>query len=434
MRWSERRRRPTLQSRLSAFGASVVAAWLLVLTAGFGAVLHVVLHQQADATVQARAEAVASTVVRAPDGMVGVVETDADTALDAGVWVYDGTRAVERSSGSPALQAATALRAASPGSYGTAESTRLYSMKVEGDGMRTGTVVAATSLNAVERATTVAIGGTSLLAALTIVAAYIVLRLATARALRPVHAMSSQAATWSEHARPDRFGQHQRYRELNVLAHNFDALLDRLAAVLRHERQLAGELSHELRTPLSRIMGEADLLVRTNDREGAHAIRAAAESMTEILETLLTTARMENTRLPGSCSLSAVLGHMDQPPHAVVVHGDADILGVDASVTGRILAPILDNAHRYARTRIAVDARRVENEVMIDVSSDGPAIPGRLYDRVFDPGFRADELDGHDGAGLGLPLARRLARAADGDVRVIQADLGTTVRVVLPPG
>lgn len=434
MPWCERRRLPTVRSRVSAFGVLVIAAWLTVLTAGFGVVLHAVLRQQADATLQARAEAVASTVVRSADGRVGVVETDADTALDTGIWVYVGQRTVERSSGSTELQAAADLRAAAPGSYGTLDSTRLYSLPVARAGVPPATVVAAISLSVFDRATRAAVAGTSLLAALTIVGAYVVLRFAAARALRPVHMMSTQAATWSERARPDRFGQHQRYRELDALAHNLDALLDRLAAVLRHERQLSAELSHELRTPLSRIVGEVDLLGRTDDSEGAVAIRAAAESMGEILETLLTTAKIDNARLPGTCSLSAVLAELDRRTRTVAVRGDADTIGVGAAVTARILAPILDNAHRYARTAVAVDARRVPDGIAIDIADDGPRIAADLYERVFDPGFRAFPDDGHDGAGLGLPLARRLARAADGDVTVLPTATGTTVRVVLPPG
>jgi signal transduction histidine kinase len=435
MSLSERRRVPTLQSRISALGVTVIAGWLIALIVGFDVILGAQVRQQADATLQARAEAAASTVVRSADSTVSVVETDSDTALDTSIWVYDGRRAIERGIGPPVVQAAADMRAAAPGSYSSTGSVRFYSMPVARDGMTIATVVASISLTPYDVATETAIVGTGLLAVLVIVGAFVVLRLAAARALRPVQTMSAQAAAWSERARPDRFGQHQRYRELGILAHNLDALLDRLAAVLRHERQLSGELSHELRTPLSRIMSEADLLLlRSPDCEAATAIRAAAESMAAILETLLSTAQLDNGRLPGICSLPAVLDGLALPTHTVTIDPDTDLVGVDGAVIVRILTPILDNAHRYADTAIAINARRLDSAIAIDVHSNGPRVAEDLHERVFEPGFRAVPDDGHDGAGLGLSLARRLARAADGDVKIIPTATGTTVRVVLPPG
>jgi signal transduction histidine kinase len=413
----------------------VIAGWLIALIVGFDVILGAQLRQQADATLQARAEAAASTVVRSADGVVSVVETDSDTALDTSIWVYDGRRAIERGIGPAVVQTAADLRAAAPDSYGSSGSFRFYSMPVARAGVRMATVVASISLTPYDVATETAIAGTGLLAVLVIVGAFVVLRLAAARALRPVQTMSAQAAAWSEHARPDRFGQHQRYHELDVLAHNLDALLDRLAAVLRHERQLSGELSHELRTPLSRIVSEADLLLlRSPDCEAATAIRATAESMVVILQTLLSTAQLDNGRLPGTCSLPAVLDGLDLPTHAATIDPDTDLIGVDSAVTARILTPILDNAHRYADTVVDINARRLGNAISIDIHSDGQRIAEDLHERVFEPGFRAVPDDGHDGAGLGLSLARRLARAADGDVKIIPTAAGTTVRVILPPG
>jgi signal transduction histidine kinase len=72
--------------------------------------------------------------------------------------------------------------------------------------------------------------------------------------------MSAQASRWSERGAAERFGPASRPAELASLAASLDELLDRLAAVLRHEQQQSAELSHELRTPLARITAETDWL------------------------------------------------------------------------------------------------------------------------------------------------------------------------------
>jgi signal transduction histidine kinase len=60
----------------------------------------------------------------------------------------------------------------------------------------------------------------------------------------------------------------------------------------------------------------------------------------------------------------------------------------------------------------------VPGGVEVTVADDGPGVPEAVGAAVFEPGRRADPADGHDGAGLGLALARRLARAAGGDIEL----------------
>ncbi|WP_373559061.1 sensor histidine kinase [Streptomyces sp. Ag82_O1-15] len=74
------------------------------------------------------------------------------------------------------------------------------------------------------------------------------------------------------------------------------------------------------------------------------------------------------------------------------------------------------NACRYAHSEVAVRAYRAPDGVRVEVIDDGPGVPRPFASRLFEPGQRADPGDGHHGAGLGLPLARRLARSAGGEV------------------
>jgi signal transduction histidine kinase len=106
--------------------------------------------------------------------------------------------------------------------------------------------------------------------------------------------------------------------------------------------------------------------------------------------------------------------------------GATDV-GVDADVVERIVAPLLENAVRYAASAVRVETVMRDGMVVIRVGDDGPGVSAELVDVVFEPGRRG--LDGHAGAGLGLSLARRLARAAGGDL-VLADDV---FEVSLPP-
>jgi signal transduction histidine kinase len=93
---------------------------------------------------------------------------------------------------------------------------------------------------------------------------------------------------------------------------------------------------------------------------------------------------------------------------------------------------LIENGCRYAAHAVTVGVKRVAGEVCLSVSDDGPGVDDRVRDRLFEPGAHADGRVPHDGAGLGLALARRLARAIGGDVEHVPDAVGATFRVRLP--
>lgn len=109
-------------------------------------------------------------------------------------------------------------------------------------------------------------------------------------------------------------------------------------------------------------------------------------------------------------------------------------IGVSPDVAERVLTPLLDNARRYATHSITLTCAASAGEVTVYVCDDGPGVPEDFVASLFEPGRRARPEDGHDGAGLGLALARRLARAAGGDITLDTAAPGARFVVTLPAG
>jgi signal transduction histidine kinase len=438
---------------LSWSATAVVALWVAVLTVAANVLLTGALARQADGVLRARAEAAASTVQAGPGGEVRIVEVRDDAALDVGTWIFaaDGT-AVETPPGSPA---AADRQAAALATGATAERTldtgvpdrvRLLALPVEQAGARIATVVTSTAMAPYESLKRLAAVGSAVLGVLLMVIVNLVLRANVGRALRPVHEMTGQAGRWSADDVDRRFGDAPRPRELDELARTLDGVLDRLGAVLRHERQLSDELSHELRTPLARVQAEVDLL-RQRPRDPAEQERAlgvvddATASMRDILETLMAAARSATAAAPGRCAPAEVLEPLlhrsaaARPGLEVAVTLPRDLVaGVDAAVLARMVAPVLDNAVRHADREVRLEGGRHQGGIRVVVADDGPGVLPEHAGQVFEPGWRADPADGHDGAGLGLALARRLAAAAGGDIAVVPGGPGARFAVDLPAG
>ncbi|WP_326739893.1 sensor histidine kinase [Streptomyces sp. NBC_01022] len=435
----------TLRGRLALVAVTAAALLVLALTVAFNGLVRRQLQQQANDHLHTRAAAVAATVdtTGAP---AHVVEVPHDDLLDADVWIYAGSERIEAP---PSAVEGPLTLAARGGSRCVTldgeDPIRLCTQPVPGPGPSPAAVVTALALAPYRSLAQTALYASLALDATIIACIYVLTRLAVGRALRPVQAMTDQATRWSVPAADGRFGHSNRPTELARLGTSLDALLDRIRAGLRHEQQLTRELSHELRNPLARIIAELDWW-RSRPRSAAEselacaAIADAAQSMRTICDTLLDDARGAADALPGSAEiLPALLRLVDRcsaPRKVEVAVMDRGLAaGVPAALLERTVSPLLDNALRYAHSRVRVMARGEEGSVLIEVTDDGPGVPLSFAPDLFRPGRRADPGDGHGGAGLGLPLARRLARSADGDVRHDQQHgRGARFVVTLPAG
>jgi signal transduction histidine kinase len=383
---------------------------------------------------------------------VSVLEARDDSALDVGTWIVAADGAiVERPTGSsPALDAAAvglteSASGASSRDIELGEPRRLLALPVNEGGRQVATIVTSTSLSPYRQVERLSLVGSAAVAVLLVVIVHLVLRANVTRALRPVQQMTAQAGRWSDDDVQRRFGAAPRPAELAELAETLDQLLDRLAAVIRHEQRFSEELSHELRTPLARVQAEIDLLTahRRSDvevREAYLAIDRSTRAMASILDTMMSAARSAASAAVGRCRLDEVLARVVDPDGRddetlmVVDCPPGLVVGVDADVVLRALSPVVVNARRFAHSRVDVRAARSKEGVVVTVGDDGPGMTEEVAARAFEPGFRGDPEDGHPGAGLGLALVRRLVVAAGGTVQATPSPAGGRVTVTLPPG
>jgi signal transduction histidine kinase len=417
-----------------SFSARLLLTSLVTLAVGLGALVvagNVLLDRRVTAEVsnELRVDAQAQLATLSITGAgVTVREAPNDEALDHHGWVIEGDRVIERATNvSPALdRKAVALgRARAFGDHDADGDIRLRVVPITRPGRAepVGAVVVALSTAPLENLQKQVLVGSLIIAALVLLAGALALRTAIGRALEPVVQMTSRAEDWSAHDLDRRFDLGPPRDELTGLATTLDGLLDRIAASRRHEQRFAAEMAHELRTPIAGLRGRAELALDATgpdapaEKDAAlHAVVAQSARLTHTVDTLLAVARRELDPTEGAVDLVALAREVEQ----VEVLEPADGLPLaegEPDVLRRALAPLVANAQRHARERVTLELSAGEGRVRITVRDDGPGVDPGLGERAFDPGVRGRE-ETSAGAGLGLPLARRLARSCGGDILI----------------
>lgn len=227
---------------------------------------------------------------------------------------------------------------------------------------------------------------------------------------------------------------------------------DREASLVDRYRQLdsmrtdfVSLTSHELRTPMTAIVGIAETLLHRDiadpakRRELAAAIVRQGKRLERLVEDLRTVSVLDAGGLrivPRRCSITEVLRAPVEAvsPAAVVLEGDVDVrLFCDPDRATQIVANLIDNALQHGAEPVTVRWHRIGEDVAIEVADGGTGIDPDRRERIFERfETSADMLTHHRGTGLGLPIARELARAMGGDLVLVDAAHGTCFRITLP--
>ncbi len=284
-----------------------------------------------------------------------------------------------------------------------------------------------------------------------VVAALLLSRLARV-ALRPLDDMTALASEIARGDRGRRLNVRSPRSELGRTGLAFDAMLDDLErsaasaeAAEARLRAFLADASHELRTPLTGLQLGAESLLRETagpaEREQTALVMVReARRATRLVEDLLEVARagpdgaaqieLRPQRLDLGVLVEAEVqrSRVSRPDCSFHFAAASVETQADPGRVAQILANLLDNAGRAAgaagTVRVTLDRR--DDLAVIRVTDDGPGIAASDAERIFDRFVRLDSSRSRHtgGAGLGLPIARGLARAHGGDLRCVPAAVG----------
>ncbi len=212
-----------------------------------------------------------------------------------------------------------------------------------------------------------------------------------------------------------------------TIARVFNGMADQIEMLISSHKELINAVSHELRTPISRIrfglerVYDGDALERTRHISG---IRKDINELEDLVTELLSYAKMEGSRsqgrlpqyplLPWIEALVALAQETLTVPITFVHEGldRSSIASFDPRLLERALHNLLQNANRFARSGIQLTLAADATEVKLIVEDDGPGIPEKDRERIFEPFVRLDSSRNREfgGYGLGLAIVRQIAR------------------------
>lgn len=216
------------------------------------------------------------------------------------------------------------------------------------------------------------------------------------------------------------------------------------------------QVSHELRTPLTNIRMYADLLESDLERQPDEAttqskgrlkvIAEESQRLSRLIGNVLTMARQQRKALtlkPQPAIVDDVIRDVLRQfePALSRCNVKASLqaaaertVPVDVDVLEQILVNVVSNVEKYAASGgvLGIVSIQSNQKTTITISDAGPGIPARQRDAIFRPFYRSsDRLEDAAGTGIGLSIARELARLHGGDLRLIHSDTGACFEVTL---
>ncbi|MFI7019071.1 ATP-binding protein [Streptomyces sp. NPDC050164] len=253
--------------------------------------------------------------------------------------------------------------------------------------------------------------------------------LVTRRALRPVEGIRSEmAAITASQDLARRVPEPQTHDEVARLARTTNETLAALETSVERQRRFVADASHELRSPIASLRTQLEVAAAHPELLDLDGAVEDTVRLQRLAADLLLLARLDAGERPSDAKVDLAGLAREEAEGRTGVTVDAEQVNVAGSrgQLGRVLANLLDNAQRHARSVVTVSVRREGELAVVGVADDGDGVPEADRERIFERFVRLDAARSRDdgGAGLGLAIARDVAVRHGGTLAAGQGHAG----------
>lgn len=259
------------------------------------------------------------------------------------------------------------------------------------------------------------------------------MRVMGGRALKPVEDIRAEVATINDKALNRRVPVSRAGDEIGRLADTMNGMLGRLEAASRRQQQFVADASHELQSPLAALRTQLEVALAHPDGVRWSALAADlltdSDRMEHLVADLLFLAREDAARQePSSTPVDLDVLVLEEATRLRArAHVNVDTSAVSGAATRgnreeltRLVRNVVENAVSHARSCVAIGLTETSTDVRMVVSDDGPGVPEKYRERIFDrfamvEGSRVRGTNS-TGTGLGLSIARAIAQRHGGSI------------------
>ena len=272
------------------------------------------------------------------------------------------------------------------------------------------------------------------------------------RAVSGVEAVTRTAQKISAGTLEERVPVKLRGDEIDQLASTFNQMLDRIGTLVKEIKEMSDNIAHDLRSHIARIRGTAEVTLTTAKSLHEYETMAAntIEECDRLLDMINTMLMISKTEAGVDKLIHEEIDLASLAKEACELFGpaaedkgvllscnapDRSRLVGDARMIQRMFSNLLDNAIKYTPPEgsVTVSVSENESEIIISVKDTGMGISSSDLPRIFERFYRCDQSRSQEGIGLGLSLARAIARAHGGDITAASSpNQGSTFTITLP--
>jgi two-component system osmolarity sensor histidine kinase EnvZ len=254
--------------------------------------------------------------------------------------------------------------------------------------------------------------------------------------IKPILRLSEAAESFGKGRPPPDDFRPRGAREVRQAAHAFIEMRDRIERYVEQRTVMLAGVSHDLRTVLTRFKLQLAMFEDTPELE---AMRADVDEMQAMLEDYMAFAKGDSGEEIVRADIGEILSEVRSQTHstkqiAVEVKDGPLVVPVRRHAFKRAVANLVNNAARFAE-HVNVSAAKTNGALTVSVEDDGPGIPETEREQVFRPFYRLDHARNQDSGstGLGLAIARDIARIHGGDIALSRSPLGGLKAVLKVP-